>query len=104
MKNRFYDSLAEAVDALTQAGFKENFKADEDFIVALNSGNSYKPDDLVIIEIYRFEGMTNPSDSTELLAIEANDGTKGTLVMSFSAHHSQNEDLIRRIEVQRDFI
>jgi hypothetical protein len=102
MKYRHYNSLAEAVDDLTQMGYKENFRAEEEFIVALHSGKSYKPGDLVISEIFRFEGMTDPADSTQLMAIETKDGTQGTLVLTFGAKHSQNEDLIRKIEVIRD--
>ena len=47
---------------------------------------------------FRFEGMTNPEDQMALFAIVAHDGLKGTLVMSYSAEHFQNVELIKEIK------
>jgi len=44
--------------------------------------------------------MGSPEDETALFAIIANDGTKGTLVMSYSARHFQNIALIKKIKNQ----
>ncbi|WP_027418169.1 hypothetical protein [Crocinitomix catalasitica] len=93
-----FDTLSTAVDALTKNGFKESFKAEEDCIRALYSKNTYQPNQLTIVNTFRFEGMTNPQDNMELFAIEAEDGLKGTLVMSYSAEHSQNVELIKQIK------
>ncbi len=43
---------------------------------------------------------TSPEDETELFAIISNDGIKGTLVMSYSAQHNQNIELIKQIKNQ----
>lgn len=59
----------------------------------------FLPKALKILDVYRFEGMTNPEGETAFFfANEANDGTKGTLVMSYSAEHNQNVDLIKEIK------
>lgn len=97
-KYKDLDTLSEVVDALTEDGFTENFKAQETHIQGLYSKKHYKPDQLKILDKYRFEGMTNPSDQSELFAIEASDGTRGTLTMNYSAESSQNVDLIIKIE------
>ncbi|WP_258104443.1 hypothetical protein [Marinoscillum sp. MHG1-6] len=44
--------------------------------------------------------MTDPSDSSELFMFEANDGTKGTLVMAYGAKHSQNVSLIKQVKTR----
>ncbi len=93
-----YDTLSTAVDALTKEGFIEDFKAEENCIKALYAKKEYQPEDLTIVKSFRFEGMTNPDDESELFAIVAIDGTKGTLVMSYSAKHSQNVELIKLIK------
>ena len=62
----------------------------------------YQPNELLIIDSYRFEGMTNPGDQSTVFAIEAKDGTKGTMVMSYSASHGQNEALIQQIPYKKD--
>jgi len=98
MDTRNFDTLSIAINALTKEGFSEDFKAMENCIKGLYSKKEYQPEDLKIVYVFRFEGMTNPEDETELFAIVANDGTKGTLVMSYSAQHFQNIDLIKQIK------
>lgn len=95
-----FDNLVEALNALTKEGFTEDFKAEENYIVALYSKKKYLPNELSILNSFRFEGMESPEDETELFTLVTNDGTKGTLVMSYSAAHSQNVDLIRAIKNQ----
>lgn len=97
-----FDTLSEAVNILTKNGFTEDFEAGDDSIKALYSKKQYQPGELKILSSYRFEGMTNPDDQATVFAIEANDGTKGTLVMSYSADHSQNAELIRQIPCEKD--
>ena len=98
MDSHNFDSLSLAINALTEHGYSEDFKAEDKFIRALYSKKEYSPENLTIVSSFRFEGITNPEDETELFAIEADDGTKGTLVMSYSAEHYQNVDLIRQIK------
>lgn len=104
MDTRHFDTLSIAVDMLTKEGYTEDFKAEENYIIALYSKREYSPEDLKIVNIFRFEGMTNPEDEVELFAIVANDGTRGTLVMSYSAEHFQNVELIKQIEEVKNYI
>lgn len=92
-----YDTLSEAVNALTKEGFIETFEAGETCFKALNSKKEYQSRELKIVESFRFEGMTDPADQSVLFAILANDGTKGTIIMSYSANHNQNVELIKEI-------
>ena len=92
-----YDTLSEALNALNKVGYTEDFIAEEKNLYILRNKKKYQPEDLKIVRSFRFEGMSNPSDSSELFAIIANDGVKGTLVMAYGAKHSQNTDLILRI-------
>lgn len=93
-----YDTLSLAVNSLTKQGFIEDFKAEEVYIKALYCKKEFLPEELEIIKAFRFDGMTDPDDESEVFAIIANDGTKGTLVMSYSSEHNQNVDLIRKIK------
>jgi len=103
MDRHSFTTLSEAINTLSQEeGYKENFEADETCIKALYSKKEYKPSDLKIINSYRFEGMTNPGDQSTVFSIEANDGTKGTMVMSYSASSSQNDELIKQIPFKKD--
>ena len=92
-----YETLSEVMNRLNNEGYTENFKADDHCIIAIYSKKEYAPKDLNIVESYRFEGMTNPADQSELFALKTKDGLKGTLSMSYSNEHSQNVELIKEI-------
>jgi hypothetical protein len=95
------DTLSEEISNLVKDGYSENFRATEDFIEALGSKKKFEPTELKIIETFRFEGPTDPGDEVICFAVEANDGTKGTLVMSYSSEHSQAIETIRKIPNQK---
>lgn len=93
-----FDTQVEAINTLVKQGYTEDFVAKEHDIQGLQSGKQFSPHELIIEKRYRFEGMTNPGDSSELLAISSKDQEiKGTLVMAYGAKHSQNIALIRQI-------
>lgn len=69
-----------------------------------SGGKSYRPDELVIIKTYRFEGASDPGDNSILYLIEANDGSVGYSMDAYGVY-SNNEgegydDFIRKIPVQ----
>lgn len=63
----------------------------------------YQPEDLTIIKTYRFEGESDPSDSSILYVIEAKDGLIGYSLDAYgvySEHDEQYDDFIRKIKVE----
>lgn len=96
------DTLSETMNSLLKEGYKDDFKAKKTAIEAIYAKRNYNPEDLTIVGTYRFEGDTNPSDQTVLFAIEANDGIKGTLTMSYSSETSQNEALVKKIKISEE--
>lgn len=56
------------------------------------SGKFYKAEDLKIIRTYRFEGDSDPSDSTILYVIEANDGLIGYSIDAYGAYSNHDDD------------
>ena len=71
---------------------------------SIGNGKFYQTQDLKIIRTYRFEGESDPSDSSILYVIEANDGTLGYSIDSygaFSNHDDVNYDaFILKIPVE----
>jgi hypothetical protein len=92
-----YETLSGVMNKLNSEGYTENFRAEDDCIKAIYSKKAYSPEELKIVKTFRFEGMTNPADQSELFAIESTDGLKGTLSMNYSADQSQNVELIKEI-------
>ncbi|MDX1686126.1 MAG: hypothetical protein R3275_12890 [Saprospiraceae bacterium] len=91
------DTLSQATSMLQNAGYTTNFIAESECISSTDNNKKYKPEELEIEASCRFEGQSNPADSSEVLALRAKDGTKGTLVLSYGAQHSQDQALVRKI-------
>lgn len=97
MQKNDFDTISQAVNTLTSEGYKEDFEAEGNRIIGNFSRKEYQPEELKIVDSYRFEGDTNPEDQAIVFAIIAKDGMKGTLVMNYSAEHNQNIELIKQI-------
>ena len=63
----------------------------DDFVCA-ETNKSYQPDELVIVNTYRFEGESDPGDMTILYAIEAEDGSKGLCMDAYGSDSSPELD------------
>ncbi len=94
----YYDNLVEATNNLNILGYTEDFEAQTNSIVALYSKKEYQPEDLTIEKSYRFFSNSDVGDEAELFVITANDGTKGTLSISYSAQETENLSLIKRMK------
>jgi hypothetical protein len=71
------------------------------------NGKYYEPSELKIIKTYRFEGDSDPSDSSILYVIEANDGKIGYSLDAYGVYSNHDDakydDFIRKIPVnERD--
>ena len=83
-------------------------KQDNEFQISEEGFNSpagklYQPDELKIIRTYRFEGDSDPSDSSILYLIEANDGLIGYSIDAYGAYSNHDDDwyddFVRKIPV-----
>jgi hypothetical protein len=83
-------------------------KHDNEFLLTtkgLSAGNGkfYTPEELKIIRTYRFEGDSDPGDSSILYLIEAFDGLVGYSIDSygaFSNHEVDYDEFIRKIPIE----
>jgi hypothetical protein len=50
---------------------------------AVNSGRTFRAEDLTIVGHFRFEGVSDPDDSSIVYAIESDDGTRGIIADAF---------------------
>lgn len=81
-------SLQACLSKMIAEGFTEDFKADDDGLKALRTDKLYQPNEVSIVNYYRFEGASNPDDMSIMYVIETNDGTKGTLVDAYGTYSS----------------
>jgi hypothetical protein len=91
-----YDTVSEAVNGLKKRGFEIDFNLEENFIVC-NAGK-FKADDFEIVEVYRFEGNSDPSDEAVVYAIESRTGIKGVLVNGYGiSADAMSSDLAKKL-------
>lgn len=76
-------TLVSCTNRLQKAGFTENFVPHKSGIEAPSTKKLYVPNEVKIINFYRFEGESDPADNSVLYAIETDDGTKGLLVDAY---------------------
>lgn len=101
MKNVYLKTVSETINELTARGYYNDFIVREEFILCVPDNKHFQPEDLEIIDIYRFEGITDPADEAEVMVIEAKDGTKGTMTVAYGAFSGQGSDMIKRIPVRK---
>ena len=83
-------------------------KQDKEFRMTKNGfgteAKTYRPDELVIIKTYRFEGASDPGDNSILYLMEANDGSIGYTIDAYGVYSNNDgegyDDFIRKIPVQ----
>lgn len=84
-----YETLSEGIEALKAQGFNLDFDVAEDGkMFALNYDTFFSAEDVTIEQIHRFEGMTAPSDSAILYALNTRFGAKGTMVDAYGVDGS----------------
>ncbi|MVM39418.1 phosphoribosylpyrophosphate synthetase [Spirosoma sp. HMF3257] len=81
-----YDTLTEALDDLRKQGFTQDYNLKSDHLHCQPDDIVLRPADFDIVDVYRFEGMTDPGDESVLYAIEAKNGNKGVLLDAYGAY------------------
>ena len=81
-------SLQACLAKMIATGFTDDFKATDDGLKSLRTDKVYSPEEVIIVNFYRFEGASDPDDMSILYAIETNDGVKGTLVDAYGPYAS----------------
>ena len=84
MKN--YDTISEATRQLRLEGFTDRFEMEGERLKNLETGTTYSPNELKVLEMHRFEGISNPSDMSILFAVETADGRRGSIISSFGLY------------------
>lgn len=79
-------TLTSCLNSLLASGFETQFKAVKDGLKSFTTEKVYKPAEVKIKNFYRFEGESDPADSTILYAIETTSGERGTLTDAYGPY------------------
>lgn len=90
MKKEMAKHEVDYIRKFEELGYTASYKTEEGRIQNLENKKWYQPEDVNLIEEFRFEGMSNPSDMSILYIIEAKDGTKGTVLSAYGPQADGN--------------
>ncbi len=97
-----YETLSEAVNDLIKRGFTRDFKICADGIECLILQLRLPPDQFEIIEFYRFDGQTDPSDEAIVYAIQSHTGIKGILINGYGIYSDSISDaMLEKLRVHQ---
>jgi hypothetical protein len=96
-----YDTVSQAVNDLRSRGFKEDFNLEDNCIVCHQ--DKFDPAEFEIMEVYRFEGDTDPADEAVVYAIESHNGLKGVLVNAFGIYaDAMSDEMIKKLNFHKN--
>lgn len=79
-------TLVECINTIQSRGYKTNFIAINGKKIKDEENKLYSPADVKINTFYRFEGESDPGDSSILYAIETTDGKKGYITNAYGPY------------------
>jgi len=97
-----YDSINEAIEGLKSREFIYDFNLDVNCICAPAKTTKFSSQEFKIVEVYRFEGMTNPSESSIVYGIEsAKYKLKGYLVNAYGIYSdARSAEFASKMEIE----
>src|SRR5688572_22928791 len=83
----YMKSLATCVNRMITEGFSEDFKVVEERLFSINKQRYYKPEEVQVVNFFRFEDMSDPNDNAVLYVLETADGTRGILIDAYGIYN-----------------
>lgn len=79
-------SLALCLNRMVLDGYDDDFNITDEGLKSIKTGNVYRPEQINVVNFFRFEGQSDPNDMTIMYVIETSDGLKGTLVDAYGPY------------------
>lgn len=97
---KVYDTLSQAISGLRDQGYTTDFNLEENCLVC--NGKKLPIADFEIVEVHRFEGATNPDDSSVLYVIESKSGERGLLVSAYGVYaDGVSAEMAQKLSIHR---
>ncbi|MBW8243676.1 phosphoribosylpyrophosphate synthetase [Muricauda oceani] len=99
--NRDFDTLSQAMNVLRDEGYVEDFNLKQNCLECRNGEYKVFHDEFKVDEYYRFEGMSDPGDSSVLYAISSDKyKLKGQLVNGYGIYsESITDEMLNKLKV-----
>ena len=86
----FMSTLTERVNKAMKDGYTDTLKMTKQGLYSAAKDKTYLPDEVRVIDFYRFEGQSDPADSAIMYVIETTDGVKGLLIDAYGAYADEH--------------
>lgn len=75
---------------MVDKGYSDQFQGTEEGLKSVDTGHLYAPSEVEVKDFFRFEGVSDPDDTSILYVIETADGQKGTLIDAYGLYADSN--------------
>ena len=91
-----YGTVTEALTAFRKQGFNIDFNLSGDVIT--HPTGKLRAEEFEIVDLYRYEGDTDPADEATVYAIESKNGLKGVLVTGYGvSSDTVSDDILKKL-------
>ena len=96
-----YETVVGALEGLKARGYTLNFNIAFDKINCSEKDTCLNPDEFEIVEVYRFEGNSNPDDEDVVYALESRDGSfKGVITSAYGTYaDAVSDEIIQKLSI-----
>lgn len=95
-----YATVKEAIDKLRSQGFDTDFNLEENCLVC--GKEKFGTEELEIVDVYYYEGDSDPGDEATVYGIESSSGIKGILVIgSHSSVDARTYETLKRLKIRK---
>lgn len=78
-------TVAGALEQFAGRGYRQEMAIKAGRLQVDGTDRTYRPDEVMVRDYWRYEGVSDPGDESVVYAIETVDGAKGTLVDGYNA-------------------
>ncbi len=99
-----YDTVVAALDGLKSRGYDRNFNIDFDKLMCAETGLCLNPNEFEIVEVYRFEGNSDPDDQDVVYAIESKSDAKikGVFTSAYGMYaEAVSTEMLQKLSIQK---
>lgn len=99
MENQYhYATVSEALEKLRQRGYTIDFNLAENCIAC--EAGQFQHNEFDVVDVYRYEGDSDPADEATVYAIESSSGLKGVLVTGYGASDEDvSPEILKKLHV-----
>ena len=97
---KIYESLVDALADLRKRGYEADFETEPFCLYCGEIDIRLSPESFNVDEVYRFEGDSNPDDSSVLYAISSSTGVMGILIDAYGVYvENLSFDMARKLQI-----